>query len=149
MMIPTAEAGRSILRETLRSGRFCITAELTPPVSTDPAVLLAAVRPLQGAVHAVNLTDGPGANPRMSSIAAAALLLRSGIEPVVQMACRDRNRLGLQGDAIGAAALGIRNVLVLRGDDPARGSQPGAKPVFDLDTRGLLATLAAIRDEGT
>jgi methylenetetrahydrofolate reductase (NADPH) len=84
----------------------------------------------------------------MGALASAALLLQNGIEPVLQLTCRDRNRLALQSDLLGAAALGIRNLLVLRGDDPSAGDQPDAKPVFDLDSRSLIATAVAIRDKG-
>jgi len=125
--------------QRLMSGRFTVTAELVPPVSTDPADLAARALPLKGHVAAVNVTDGAGARAHLSSLVAAHLLLQNGIEPILQMACRDRNRLALESDLLGALALGVRNLLVLTGDDPKAGNQPEAKPVFDLDSRALLA----------
>ncbi len=139
-------AGVSILASRLRAGRFVITAEVTPPVSCDAGDLIEKATPLRGLADAVNVTDGAGARPHMSALAAAAILLREGVEPVLQFTCRDRNRIALQGDLMGAAALGIRNLLLLRGDDPAAGNQPDAKPVFDLDPRALMRTARGIRD---
>jgi methylenetetrahydrofolate reductase (NADPH) len=132
----------------LKSGRFAITAEVTPPVSCERADLLARALPLKGLADAVNVTDGAGARVHMGALAAATILNETGIEPVLQLTCRDRNRLALQSDLLGAAALGIRNLLVLRGDDPSAGDQPDAKPVFDLDSRALIETAVAIRDRG-
>jgi methylenetetrahydrofolate reductase (NADH) len=138
----------SELQARLRSGEFVVTAEITPPVSTDPAEFLRRALPLKGLVTAVNVTDGAGAKVHLSSLAAAHFLVQSGIEPIFQMTCRDRNRLALQGDLIGAAALGIHNILALAGDDPKAGDQPEAKPVYDLDSRGLIAMAHAMREEG-
>ena len=138
----------SELHSKLRGGEFVVTAEITPPVSTDPSEFLQRALPLRGLATAVNVTDGAGAKVHLSSLAAAHFLAQSGIEPIFQMTCRDRNRLALQGDLLGAVALGIRNVLVLHGDDPKVGDQPDAKPVFDLDSRRLLAMANAIRHEG-
>ena len=132
----------------LASGRFTITAELVPPVSTDPADVAARALPLKGKVAAVNVTDGAGARAHLSSVVAARILLDHGIEPILQMTCRDRNRLALESDLLGALALGVRNVLVLTGDDPKAGNQPEAKPVFDLDSRGLLALAQRLGSEG-
>src|SRR5688500_6510305 len=126
----------SELQARLRSGEFVVTAEITPPVSTDPAEFLRRALPLKGLVTAVNVTDGAGAKVHLSSLAAAHFLLQSGIEPIFQMTCRDRNRLALQGDLIGAAALGVHNILALAGHNPATGDQPEAKPADDLDSRG-------------
>jgi len=137
----------STLARRLASGHFVVTTELTPPVSSDPAQLLARARALKGHATAVNVTDGAGAKVHMSSMAACSILLRDGIEPIMQMTCRDRNRIALQGDLLGALALGIRNVLVLGGDDPKFGDQPVAKPVFDYDSRALLAVANRIRSE--
>ncbi|HEY5898603.1 MAG TPA: methylenetetrahydrofolate reductase [Burkholderiales bacterium] len=137
----------SELQARLRSGEFVITAEITPPVSTDPAEFLRRAMPLKGLATAVNVTDGAGAKVHLSSLATAHFLVQSGIEPIFQMTCRDRNRLALQGDLLGAVALGIRNVLVLTGDDPKAGDQPDAKAVHDLDSRGLLAMANAMRSE--
>jgi methylenetetrahydrofolate reductase (NADPH) len=138
----------SELHSKLRGGEFVVTAEITPPVSTDPSEFLQRALPLRGLATAVNVTDGAGAKVHLSSLAAAHFLAQSGIEPIFQMTCRDRNRLALQGDLLGAVALGIRNILVLHGDDPKVGDQPEAKPVFDLDSRKLLAMANAIRHEG-
>ncbi len=139
----------SELQARLRSGQFVVTAEITPPVSTDPAEFLRRAMPLKGLVTAVNVTDGAGAKVHLSSLATAHFLVQSGIEPIFQMTCRDRNRLALQGDLLGAVALGIRNILVLGGDDPKVGDQPDAKAVHDLDSRGLIATAKRMRDEST
>jgi methylenetetrahydrofolate reductase (NADPH) len=137
----------SELQAKLRSGQFVITAEITPPVSTDPAEFLRRAMPLKGLATAVNVTDGAGAKVHLSSLATAHFLAQSGIEPIFQMTCRDRNRLALQGDLLGAVALGIHNVLVLGGDDPKAGDQPDAKPVYDLDSRGLLSLANQMRTQ--
>lgn len=133
---------------SLSSGRFVVTAEVNPPVAVDQVALLERALPLKGLVDAVNLTDGAAARASMSALAAAAILRQQGIETILQLTCRDRNRLALQGDILGAAALGIRNFLLLTGDDPAAGDQPDSKPVFDLNSTSLMATAAAIRDRG-
>ncbi|HVV61049.1 MAG TPA: methylenetetrahydrofolate reductase [Pseudolabrys sp.] len=136
------------LQEKLRAGRFVITAEVTPPVSVSRDDLLAKAMPLKGLADAVNVTDGAGARPHLGSVTAAALLVQNGIEPILQLTCRDRNRIALQSDLMSAAASGVRNLLVLRGDDPSAGDQPEAKPVFDLDPRALLETARRLRDTG-
>ena len=137
----------SNLQARLKSGDFVVTAEITPPVSTDPAEFLSRAMPLKGLVTAVNVTDGAGAKVHLSSLAAAHFLVQNGIEPIFQMTCRDRNRLALQGDILGAVSLGIRNMLMLAGDDPKAGDQPEAKPVFDLDSKTLLAMAHRMRTE--
>jgi methylenetetrahydrofolate reductase (NADPH) len=142
-----APATASALARQLKGGLFVVTAELTPPVSTDPAAFIARALPLKGLATAVNVTDGARAKAHLSSVAAAYFLLANGIEPILQMTCRDRNRIALQSDLLGAMALGIRNVLILTGDDPKAGDQPDAKPVFDLDSSGLLATAHRLRTE--
>ena len=134
------------LEKALASGRFVITAEVTPPVTCDPQELLAKALPLKGLADAVNVTDGAGARAHLGALASATILKQNDIEPVLQITCRDRNRLALQSDLLGAAALGINNLLVLRGDDPTAGDQPDAKPVFDLDSGALIATAIGIRD---
>jgi methylenetetrahydrofolate reductase (NADH) len=136
------------LQDKLAAKRFVITAEVTPPVSADRNELLAKALPLQGLADAVNVTDGAGARPHLGSVTAAAILVEAGIEPILQFTCRDRNRIALQSDLLGAAASGVRNLLMLRGDDPSAGDQPEAKPVFDLDARGLLQTAQRLRDAG-
>jgi methylenetetrahydrofolate reductase (NADPH) len=146
--MPSVKSAAGQLEQALASGRFVITAEVTPPVSCDPEELLAKALPLKGLADAVNVTDGAGARAHLGALAAAAILRQNDIEPVLQLTCRDRNRLALQSDLLGAAALGIHNILVLRGDDPAAGDQPDAKPVFDLDSGALIATAVGIRERG-
>ncbi len=136
------------LQEKLKAGRFVLTVEVTPPVSCARDDLLVKATPLKGLADAVNITDGAGARPHLGAMTSAALLAAQGVEPVLQLTCRDRNRIALQGDLISAAASGIRNILALRGDDPSAGDQPDAKPVFDLDPRSLLETARRLRDSG-
>jgi methylenetetrahydrofolate reductase (NADPH) len=136
------------LERRLRAGEFVITAEITPPLSADPQDLLDMALPLRGVADAVNVTDGASARAHLDVLTAAAILDRAGMDPVLQLTCRDRNRIALQSMLVGAAAQGLRNILVLRGDNPEAGDQPEAKPVFDLDSNTLLATAAAIRDRG-
>ena len=139
-------AGPGGFEAKLRVGEFAITAEISPPLSSDPQDLLQRAMPLAGLADAVNITDGASARVHLSALAAAAILIRQGVEPILQLTCRDRNRIALQSDLLGAAALGIRNLLILTGDDPRAGDQPDAKPVFDLDSRKLIETAVAIRD---
>jgi methylenetetrahydrofolate reductase (NADPH) len=134
------------LQRILEVGQFAVTAEITPPASSDLADLLAKAVPLKGLADAVNVTDGAGARAHLESTVAASVLLENGIEPVLQLTCRDRNRIALQSQLLAAAALGIRNLLVLKGDDPTKGDQPETKAVFDLDSAGLAATAVAMRD---
>jgi methylenetetrahydrofolate reductase (NADPH) len=136
------------LQDKLRAKRFVITAEVTPPVTADRNEFLAKALPLKGLADAVNITDGAGARPHLGAVTAAAMLVEAGIEPILQLTCRDRNRIALQGDLLSAAASGVRNLLMLRGDDPSAGDQPDAKPVFDLDPRSLLETARRLRDTG-
>jgi methylenetetrahydrofolate reductase (NADPH) len=138
----------SALEQSLRAGAFVLTAEVVPPASCDADDLLKKALPLRSLADAVNVTDGAGARAHMGVTAAAAILMQNGIEPILQLAGRDRNRIALQGELMGAAALGIRNLLLLRGDDPTQGDQKDAKPVFDLDSRGLIEMARAMRDEG-
>jgi methylenetetrahydrofolate reductase (NADPH) len=140
--------GISGFSELLQQGRFAVTAEIAPPASTDPKDLLERALPLRGLADAVNVTDGAQARASMSALAAAAILVQNGVEPILQLSCRDRNRIALQSDLLGAAALGIRNLLMLRGDDPTAGDQPDTKPVFDLDTEALVATAVTMRERG-
>jgi methylenetetrahydrofolate reductase (NADPH) len=136
------------LQDKLKNGRFVITAEIAPPATSDPAELIAKAAPLKGLADAVNVTDGAGARAHLAAVTAAAILREHGIEPILQFTCRDRNRIALQSDLLAAAALGIENLLLLRGDDPKAGDQPDAKPVFDLDTVALTRTAVGIRDRG-
>ncbi|HEX3939240.1 MAG TPA: methylenetetrahydrofolate reductase [Xanthobacteraceae bacterium] len=139
----------STLQQRLRHGQFAMTGELAPPVSCDAQELLAKAASLKGVADAVNVTDGAGARAHMAALAAATLLLGAGIEPILQITCRDKNRLALQGEMMGAAALGIRNLLLLTGDDPNAGDQPDTKPVFDVDSKTLIETARRLRDEST
>ena len=137
------------LAAVLERGGFALTAEITPPVSGAPDELLALAEPFRGRVDALNVTDGPRALVHMSSLAAAAILAGRRIEPILQMTCRDRNRIAMQGDLLGASALGIRNILALRGDEPPPDQHPPAKAVFDLDSRELIEIATRMRVEGT
>ncbi|WP_050604314.1 methylenetetrahydrofolate reductase [Ruegeria sp. 6PALISEP08] len=137
----------SRLELALKAGKFAITAELNPPDSADPDDVYQAARPLSEVADAINATDASGANCHMSSLGISAFLVQAGYEAVYQISCRDRNRIAIQGDVLGAAALGVKNVLCLTGDDVGSGDQPGAKPVFDLDSVSLLRTLRTMRDE--
>jgi methylenetetrahydrofolate reductase (NADPH) len=134
--------------ERLRAGRFVMTAEIVPPLSCDPQDLIGKAAPLRALADAVNVTDGAGARAHMSALAAAAILIGASFEPILQITCRDQNRIALQGELIGAAALGMRNLLLLTGDDPKAGDQPEAKPVFDIDAKALIETARRLRDEG-
>ena len=137
------------LRQDGPTRQFVMTAELAPPVSCDAQELLRKAAGLNGLADAVNVTDSAGARAHMSALAAASLLLGAGIEPILQITCRDKNRIALQSELMGAAALGIRNLLLLTGDDPKAGDQPDTKPVFDIDSKILIETARRLRDEGT
>ncbi|NDJ20753.1 methylenetetrahydrofolate reductase [Nostoc sp. B(2019)] len=121
-----------------KEGKFLITAEVAPPKGGNPAHMISMAATLKGRVHAVNITDGSRAVLRMSSLIASAILLQNGIEPICQIACRDRNRIGLQADLMGAHALGVHNILALTGDPVKAGDHPDAKAVFDLEAVRLL-----------
>jgi methylenetetrahydrofolate reductase (NADPH) len=136
------------LERVLRSGRFAVTAELNPPDSADPQEVYDAALVLSSVCDAINATDASGANCHMSSMAICALLTRAGYAPVFQVSCRDRNRIAMQGDIIGAAAMGVCNVLCLTGDDVTAGDQPQAKRVFDFDSVQLIRTIKIMRDQG-
>lgn len=144
----TAPRPRSRLEQLLRAGQLAITSEITPPVSCDAEDLVRKLRPLAGLADAVNVTDGASARAHMSAPIAAALAVREGVEPILQLTCRDRNRIALQADLMGAAACGVRNLLCLTGDDPKAGDQPDAKPVFDIDTMTLTRTARDLREKG-
>jgi len=137
------------LRETLESGRFAVTAEITPPRGADFDSLLTAAEILKPAVTAINLTDGAGARVRMSSLAAAIRLKQMGVEPILQVTCRDRNRIAIQSDLLGAAAFGISNVLALSGDSVDAGDEKEAKAVFDFTARDLLSVMRTMSEDGT
>lgn len=137
----------SNLEKVLDSGKFAVTAELGPPKSADGEVIRRKADILRGFSDAVNITDCQTAIVRLSSIASAAILVDCGIEPVAQMTCRDRNRIAIQSDLLGAAALGAKNLLCLTGDHQKFGNHPEAKGVFDLDSIQLIALVKAMRDE--
>ena len=141
-------SSRGRLERILRRGDFAVTAELNPPDTADPHEVYDRGAVFDGWVDAMNATDGSGANCHMSSVGICALLTRVGYAPVLQISCRDRNRIAIQGDVLGAAAMGVNNVLCLTGDGVQAGDQPGAKPVFDLDCMSLLQTIRTLRDEG-
>lgn len=146
---PEGYVSGSRLERVLKSGKFAVTAELNPPDSADPEDVFEAARPLGEVADAINATDASGANCHMSSIGICTLLSRAGYGSVYQISCRDRNRIAIQGDVLGAAAMGVRNVLCLTGDGVGVGDQPGAKPVFDFDSLSLLRTIKTMRDQGT
>lgn len=137
----------TVLSDRIKNKQFAITAEIVPPVAASSTLLLEQAGHLRGLVDAINVTDGAGATTTMSSFAASALLAGAGFEPVLQITCRDRNRIALTADLLGAAAQGSYNLLVLMGDDPAKGDQPQAKPVFDLDSRQVMQLARSLRDE--
>ena len=139
----------SRLERRLRAGHIVVTAEINPPRHAGGETVRAQARLLRGAVDAVNLTDCARGIVRMSSTAAALLTREEGVEPIVQMTCRDRNKIALQSELLGLSALGLHNVLLLTGDDPAQADHPDAKPVFDLNGTALLAAADRMRREGT
>ncbi len=137
----------SRLEHVLQSGRFAVTAELNPPDTADPNEVYDRALVLASVCDAINATDASGAHVHMSSVGVCSLLKSAGYESVLQVSCRDRNRIAIQGDLLGAAALGIRNVLCLTGDGVQVGDHPEAKPVFDFDSMTLLRTAQILRDE--
>jgi methylenetetrahydrofolate reductase (NADPH) len=139
----------SRLERVLRSGRFAVTAELHAPDSADPQDVYKNALVLSEVCDGINATDASGANCHMSSIGACALLTRAGYEPVLQVGCRDRNRIAIQGDLLGAAVMGVKNILCITGDDVSNGDQPEAKRVFDLDSIQLLRVVRTLTDKGT
>ncbi len=140
-------SSRGRLERILRRGDFAVTAELNPPDSADPNEVFERAQVFEGWVDGINATDGSGANCHMSSVSICALLTRIGYAPVMQISCRDQNRIAIQGHVLGAAAMGVNNILCLTGDGVQAGDQPGAKPVFDLDCMSLLTTIRMMRDE--
>jgi len=135
------------LERVLRSGKFAVTSELAPPDSALAEDVYDRARIFDGYVDGMNATDGSGAHCHMSSVAMCALLTNVGYSPVLQISCRDRNRIAIQGDVLGAAAMGVSNVLCLSGDGVQVGDHPEARPVFDLDSISLLETIRGMRDE--
>lgn len=139
----------SQLKTVLEKGGFAVTAECGPPKGADPEAVLKKAELLRGKVDAINVTDNQTAIVRMSSLAACSLLRSSGLDPVLQVVVRDRNRIALQSDILGASAIGIRNVLCLSGDHQGFGNQPQAVGVFDLDSIQFVNVVKSMRDEGT
>jgi methylenetetrahydrofolate reductase (NADPH) len=139
----------SRLKTAIENRDFIITAEIAPKLTTSADELLQQALPLKDKVVAVNVTDGAGARVTMSSLAASSILARNGIEPILQMNCRDRNRIAISADLIGAAALGIENVLVLTGDNPGAGDEPNAKGVFDFEVIEIMQLARQMSDKGT
>ena len=137
----------SRLERILTAGEFAVTGELGPPKNGNAELVREKARLLKGSVDAVNITDCQTAIVRMSSISAGLLTLAEGVEPVIQMTCRDRNRIGMQSDILGAAALGLKNLLCLTGDHQKFGNHPGSKGVFDMDSIQLLGMMKTMRDE--
>jgi methylenetetrahydrofolate reductase (NADPH) len=131
----------------LRAGGFAVTTELAPPDSADPEEVYKRARVFDGYVDAINATDGSGANCHMSSLAVCSLLTRIGYAPIMQISCRDKNRIAIQGDILGGAAMGVCNMLCLTGDGVQAGDHPQAKPVFDLDSVSLLEVARRLRDD--
>jgi len=138
----------SRLERVLHRGTFAVTAEVVPPRSADPRAVTGQARALVGYADAVNVTDNPTGSVHMTPVAGAAMVSAAGLEPVLQLTCRDRNRLGLTSDLLGGWALGARNVLCLSGDPTSLGDHPEAKGVFDLDVIELIRLVALLRDEG-
>ncbi|GAA4115864.1 methylenetetrahydrofolate reductase [Aminobacter aganoensis] len=141
-------SSRGRLERVLRRGEFAVTTELNPPDSADPEDVYNRAKIFDGWVDGINAVDASGANCHMSSVGICALLTRMGYAPIMQIACRDKNRIAIQGDVLGAAAMGVANILCLTGDGVQAGDQPGAKPVFDLDSMSLLETVRIMRDNG-
>ncbi|MCP4387717.1 MAG: methylenetetrahydrofolate reductase [Gammaproteobacteria bacterium] len=138
---------RGRLERVLRSGKFALTAELAPPDSASAEDVYERAQMFDGYVDGMNATDGSGAHCHMSSVAMCALLTNVGYSPVFQISCRDKNRIAIQGDVLGAGAMGVSNILCLSGDGVQVGDHPEAKPVFDLDSMSLLETIRIMRDE--
>jgi methylenetetrahydrofolate reductase (NADPH) len=137
----------SNLERILKAGHFGVTGELGPPQSADSEVIREKARLLKGYCDAVNITDNQTAIVRMSSIGAGTIVVQEGLEPVIQMTCRDRNRLAIQSDLLGASALGMHNLLCLTGDHQIFGNHPTAKNVFDIDSLQLVRMVSEMRDE--
>ena len=136
------------LKQVIAKEKFVITGEISAPVSAGPTELEDKINLLKDSVHAINITDNPGATAHMSSIAGSAIVLSKGIDPILQMTCRDRNRLAIQSDLMGASALGIKNVLTLGGDPIKNGDQPDAKAVFDVNSKKLLSIMKNMNEPG-
>ncbi len=135
-------------KEKIQQKQFAVTAEIVPPKKPDFDGMRKKLAHYKGVIDAVNITDSASALVRMSPLSASLIMLEEGYEPIMQLTCRDRNRIALQGDLIGAYAAGVRNVLCLSGDYLLEGDHPSAKPVFDLDSMNLIAMLRRMREQG-
>ena len=136
------------LEQTLKANEFAITAEISAPISASASEIEEKIDLLTGHVHAINVTDNPGATAHMSSLAGCSIVRNKGIDPIFQVTCRDRNRLAIQSDLMGASALGINNVLTLAGDPVKNGDQPDAKAVFDVNSKKILSIMQSMNDSG-
>ena len=136
------------LEQTLKANEFAITAEIPAPISASASEMEEKIDLLTGHVHAINVTDNPGATAHMSSLAGCSIVRNKGIDPIFQVTCRDRNRLAIQSDLMGASALGINNVLTLAGDPVKNGDQPDAKAVFDVNSKKILSIMKSMNDLG-
>ncbi len=136
------------LEQTLKANEFAITAEIPAPISASASEMEEKIDLLTGHVHAINVTDNPGATAHMSSLAGCSIVRNKGIDPIFQVTCRDRNRLAIQSDLMGASALGINNVLTLAGDPVKNGDQPDAKAVFDVNSKKILSIMQSMNDLG-
>jgi methylenetetrahydrofolate reductase (NADPH) len=139
---------RSNLKRVLSDGKFAITAEIGPPKGADPNKIIDKAETLKGYADAYNITDNQTAVVRLSSIGGSVILLKKGLEPIMQITCRDRNRIALQSDVLGATSVGIRNILFITGDHQSSGNHPGAKGVYDLDSIQLIKIVLDMRDKG-
>lgn len=144
--LPPGHYSPGRFEQVLRAGRFAVTTEMAPPDASDAQEVYRRASVFDGWVDAINATDGSGANCHMSSVGVCALLTRKGYGTVMQISCRDRNRIAIQGDVLGAAAMGVTSILCLTGDGVEAGDQPDAKPVFDFDCMSLLRTVTTMRD---
>jgi len=138
---------QSSLHKKLHDGVFVFTAETTPPDASSKETLLKKIEPLKDIADAINVTDSPGAKVHMSALTAAIILAQNDIDPILQLTVRDRNRLAIQGDLVGASALGVHNILCLSGDDPKVGDQPETKSAKDIDSKTLVATANMMRKD--
>jgi len=136
------------LEQTLKANEFAITAEISAPISASACEIEEKIDLLTGHVHAINVTDNPGATAHMSSLAGCSIVRNKGIDPIFQVTCRDRNRLAIQSDLMGASALGINNVLTLAGDPVKNGDHPDAKAVFDINSKKILSIMQSMNDHG-
>ena len=136
------------LKDVLKSGDFAITAEIPAPVSASASEMKQKINIIKDSVHAINVTDNPGATAHMASLAGSSIVQTQGIDPILQITCRDRNRLAIQSDLMGASALGINNVLTLAGDPVKNGDQTDAKAVFDINSKTILSIMDSMNNEG-